>query len=87
MLRKITLSQAKTTHNLIKSSYRSHFVALGKRNIKMNEASLKSKLKNLSKETGKTRNELFKQLIFERFLARVSQSPIGTTSYLKVVCV
>lgn len=41
----------------------------------MNEASLKSKLKNLSKETGKTRNELFKQLIFERFLARVSQSP------------
>ena len=41
----------------------------------MNEASLKSKLKSLSKETGKTFNELFKQLIFERFLARISQSP------------
>lgn len=40
----------------------------------MNEASLKSKLKTLSKETSKTFNQLFKQLIFERFLARVAQS-------------
>ncbi|MFK8137766.1 MAG: nucleotidyl transferase AbiEii/AbiGii toxin family protein [Bdellovibrionales bacterium] len=40
----------------------------------MNEASLKANLKTLSKETDKTFNELFKQLIFERFLARVSQS-------------
>lgn len=49
----------------------------------MNEDSLKAKLKTISKETGKNFNELFKQLIFERLLARLSISPHKETLIFK----
>ncbi len=40
----------------------------------MNENVIKNRLKNISKETGKSFMEIFKQLTFERFLARVADS-------------
>ena len=53
MLRKITLSQAKNYPQLNQKLLQKSFRGSRKKEHKMNEASLKSKLKNLSKETGK----------------------------------
>lgn len=40
----------------------------------MNEAALKARLKFIAKEKLKTFNEIWKQLLLERFLARLSRS-------------
>src|SRR3989338_6009818 len=41
----------------------------------MNEAALKARLKFIAQERLKTFNEVWKQLLLERFLARLSGSP------------
>src|ERR1700722_14377350 len=40
----------------------------------MNEQALKARLKHIAKELGKSFNEVWKLLVLERFLARLSQS-------------
>ena len=40
----------------------------------MNEQALKARLKHISKELGKSFNEVWKLLVLERFLARLSRS-------------
>jgi len=40
----------------------------------MNEAALKARLKVIAQEKLKTINEIWKQLLLERFLARLSRS-------------
>jgi hypothetical protein len=52
----------------------------------MNEQALKARLKHIAKELDKSFNEVWRLLVLERFLARLSCSEYSDKFILKVDC-